>query len=833
MKLTLKNFKHHRDATFDIPDKGLVLLSGDTGAGKTSILNAIAHALYGGVKKPYSHGTGKCKVILEDSDITILRSHRPNRLVVTYQGEQYEDNNAQHVINDKYGMNFKEFMASSYIVQRDANSVIAMSPSDQAKFIENLAFEDDSNQIYRQKFKEKVKTTRERLVKLKGKLSVLDNLILSQEESLPSSPPDVSDVDIEKSKADQANLNSLLTYHTENLGKLQKELKELKEKEESNKNLRELQKTLEIEINQLQTQISQLGDIESEDDISAMETKLEEYKSALHHNKCYEEYQKSLTQAENAKEEYLKELQEKIDKLSNEILPKDIKKSLRKRVSDIERARSIYESERISIEKETEERDNATKSMKKTVNQVRNLISHKKTTGDVKEILRHLTQIEKQTKKDIAESEIKIKQLQEKISRQKVSSVHYDCPNCHSNLHIVADKLIIVDNDDVDDHNYELDLTEEELSFMSFKHILEKIKEWRQSLKESSLILEKEVMTHTVNYDPKVANKDRKDWEKNQRLENELKMLMEQKSSGDVSSVVTTLFDNAKVLGKKVPKNFKPRDVNKIQEHIDTITSKLEEAWRTRSEFSSLRRAVKERENKLTLIKKRTINKRYLSKDQRTLKMVEDELQHSQTEFVNITEKLSSLREILSIITDYDSYQKDLLRLQELQERREKLKEKLQQAEKDVEGALGLEQAGKEAEILAMKNTISSINSHAKKYLDVLFEEPITVKLKSSKLTAKGDHRYQMNTVVTYRGEDTSISDLSGGESQKCELAFLLAVNDMIGSKFVLLDESLSGLNQDVNTETMSYLQRICGDRLIIVTAHRVVEGVFDSIISL
>lgn len=53
MHLILENFRCHGKLSVEFPDSGLVLISGDSGAGKSTILNAIQFALYGSVKKPY------------------------------------------------------------------------------------------------------------------------------------------------------------------------------------------------------------------------------------------------------------------------------------------------------------------------------------------------------------------------------------------------------------------------------------------------------------------------------------------------------------------------------------------------------------------------------------------------------------------------------------------------------------------------------------------------------------------------------------------------------------------------------------------------------------
>lgn len=47
MKITMINFRCHTNSTFEFPDNGMVLLSGDGGVGKSTTLIAIIYALYG------------------------------------------------------------------------------------------------------------------------------------------------------------------------------------------------------------------------------------------------------------------------------------------------------------------------------------------------------------------------------------------------------------------------------------------------------------------------------------------------------------------------------------------------------------------------------------------------------------------------------------------------------------------------------------------------------------------------------------------------------------------------------------------------------------------
>jgi len=77
--------------------------------------------------------------------------------------------------------------------------------------------------------------------------------------------------------------------------------------------------------------------------------------------------------------------------------------------------------------------------------------------------------------------------------------------------------------------------------------------------------------------------------------------------------------------------------------------------------------------------------------------------------------------------------------------------------------------------------------------------------------------------------------DLSGGEKQKCELAFLLAVHDILGGKILMLDERLNNMDTEVNMDVLNFLKRCCSgtNRIILVISHEAVHGVFDHVIDI
>ena len=171
MKLTLINFLCYENATFDFGENGLILISGLSGAGKSSLLKAIIFALFGDGNKLQTFGKISCQVTLEFEDLKIIRTKRPNRLVLN---EIYEDDVAQNIINEKFGETFK---TCGYIQQNNLSSFIMMNPADKLSFLEQFAFKDLNLQNLKNKCKIHTVKVNDELSKTTTELNISNEIL--------------------------------------------------------------------------------------------------------------------------------------------------------------------------------------------------------------------------------------------------------------------------------------------------------------------------------------------------------------------------------------------------------------------------------------------------------------------------------------------------------------------------------------------------------------------------------------------------------------------------------------------------------------------------------
>ena len=153
-------------------------MAGDSEAGKSSIMYAIAWALYGGqaTKNVNTLGHKGAEVTFEGFGLTATRAKNPERF--TCGG--LADEAAQKHVESALNMSWDQFKASSFVEQKLKGSLLSLAPAEQLKFVQKLAYGDDDPELYRAKIYSFMKTQEESLGKIEAAIAAL----VAQKESL-------------------------------------------------------------------------------------------------------------------------------------------------------------------------------------------------------------------------------------------------------------------------------------------------------------------------------------------------------------------------------------------------------------------------------------------------------------------------------------------------------------------------------------------------------------------------------------------------------------------------------------------------------------------------
>lgn len=155
LKCYATNFGSHKSLEFSLSSRGLTLIHGITGSGKSTILDIICWGLFGetpkglsadGIKSwKYPNETTSVTISLEinDQKLIIRRDRGPNDLLImeesgTTRGKDLND--TQGIINTRLGLNYDLFVASSYFHEFNPVGAFFVSKAkDRRAMFENLA----------------------------------------------------------------------------------------------------------------------------------------------------------------------------------------------------------------------------------------------------------------------------------------------------------------------------------------------------------------------------------------------------------------------------------------------------------------------------------------------------------------------------------------------------------------------------------------------------------------------------------------------------------------------------------------------------------------------
>jgi DNA repair exonuclease SbcCD ATPase subunit len=451
--------------------------------------------------------------------------------------------------------------------------------------------------------------------------------------------------------------------------------------------------------------------------------------------------------------------------------------------------------------------------------------------------------------KELREKTQKCEQLRDSISKTKLYMSSYKCPNCDVSVKMLNGKLCLHDdNFDISGEVDDIDKLESEYAKLNnrVKDIQIKLPTLHSNYKKYNEI-EEQIKLYEEEYEEIPNLKDIKE-----DLDNLIRYKNSQKSLEEKKCDIEDKIKNKKY--SSTINNFE-NDIKSMKKSINYIEKSLKNCNCNYEEEEELREVINEVKNldkeilelsnssdKFTKLKEEhvktietwiTKHKNDYDNNVRSVSDIEKDIKEEKSKINNFKEIIEICVSNLEKIDKYLENKKEIDRYNEWSKKVTESRKKEKKSRKDLSCIMKLKEKILEAESIAMINVINSINQHAQIYLDDFFPvEPISVRLLPFK-ESKKSNKPQINVQIEYKGQDCGIDSLSGGELSRVVLAFTLALGEMFNVPLVMLDECTASLDQEMTTIVVESIKEHFTDKLVIIVAHQVIEGAFDSVLTI
>lgn len=775
--LNIENFKSWKtkELRLDV-DNGVVLISGESGKGKTSILQAIEFAITGKGKKIITRGKSSCKVYLKFHNIEITRTKGPNRLQVTVDDITLEDIDAQCEINNIFG---EDFVMTSFIKQKSMKSFLSLTPKDKTMVIRRNCLTELNN------IKENCDNSlREAKAKMRDS-SISINQLHDVMEGIEKPERVINEkLDGKKEKYINQYIQSLIikiknreTRRSRLSTKLQEDRKKLQQHIHNNKNNKFFIDT----ISEIENEITSLGTCPEQN----MEYTSEFLQTQMKRNREYESFKTQSKSYNEMKEEETQrnasistELEDEISRLEDElsILSPVLHTSITESCKALSNAKKWYEW----------------------------CVDNKQEEFYLKSLPECLTTFEEQNAN-----------LAKKRTRYLCLRESKKCPECNITIVINADG-------DLTKGQYDLtDNTQKEVYDKKIAIVDKKVKKNKAIIRainkvyfdcSKSVSEYKDIYSSLVDANDKYTScSDKIDGLKlklaNCRREN------------------PTLVNLANKLKRIETKLIKP-----VMD-LDTAETHHKELKDFTKRLKTYNRSLENLHKRLNTTKTQIISESTEDKISEFKQLVKD------TEInidINDTEK-KTLEENKDGAKTYIEYIKKKKLYDSITDKLELEKGKLGTASREFKCLNRLGKVITKAESITMSNYIKTLNVYIDEYMSAFFP---SVAMKAAISTFKTDSKscvkHQITVIVYHGGEEVDVGSLSGGEYDRLQLAITMAMSRVSNSPIMMLDESISSLDEGTcNTVLKGIKSNTELSKLVILVAHQFIEGNFDSTIEI
>ena len=841
MKLILQNFRCFRDLTIELPDKGLVLLWGHSGVGKSTLLKAIHFALFGKEQKVVTTGEKKCSVTLvlpkyEGDEWTIVRTKSPTHLRLNTLDGSFEDDVAQQMILNRFG---DHFLLTNYIAQKSVNSFFALSNADKTTFLHHLTLQQFDVETLKNKIKSKIRDRKSALATLSGEVGTL-RVMLEQEELIeePVFPLKLTTTEFDLETNIQKTLEEEHDRKTKNLEKLDSLLKResllVKEQakyEQSRPLLLQLKETLlqkEQEVTDLQ------GSVGEEKDTSSFQNQLKNLMREIQEGKKYTEYLQALEKYSSKRTDLLDSLETRKRELEEQLsrLPETDSKAeitrLQQQIKDLQKFRSV-------VSKCNEWLDSVEEDYQASqdLSVIKAALLSKQ--SDLQEELKeYSTSEDKQTVTDIerklTEAKTKLTSLEQQTKGHRLS-----CPGCKINVLYRENQLCMFDAQKMEKDKL---LLQKEIQSLT-----QSLQKWKETISQKEQNAEEvksdlgslRGLLGEINGCPVGDFKDLQEKE----IQGQIQTLIVSQERSTVcrkewKDTVSQLQDIDKhpsllkwkpitvILEPKGWSDLFVEDRMKQQGQVETELRELEKVNQQRKanlqKITTLQREIQTSQDQLRVYES------YLSKEEEC-KEVQEDIESKREKDTKFEKRLKSAEKYFSIEETYKRQQSLQSKLANAQAR-----EKL--AQRGLEKAEMLIECVEKAENVTLDHCLDQLNDEAGHYMEQFFpDSDIQLQLFAYKELKNKERRSCIDIRVIQDGEHFDVDSLSCGEQDRACLALFLAFNRISNKEFLMMDECLTSLHSEAVEDIIETIKEKYNDRLILFTLHQANTGLFDTII--
>lgn len=784
MKIHLENIKCYNDQIFDFGDNGLALLSGQSGKGKSSIIQGIHFALFGVGTKITSFGKTSCSVTLEFDGMKVKRSKGPGRLIVN---DVVEGDAAQQLINQKFG---ETFDVTGYIPQNAIKSFIMMNPQDKLGFLERFAFEDTDLQGIKNRCKEYMTATSVKLNDATSKLEIANQFINDIEEpEMVDFPIPVKNNNYEKAiKNESIRLKNtkVLISGSEN------KIIQIKDKLSHYSTIDRMISDNNREIKICDDELMNIGistlDVHTyNDDLLSYTSQLGTVVANTEYNKLIKLYEETKLDFETIREREERDRKNELDELNaklwltyNQDETDEIISENETLLKDVQRHNSLLSKYEGNIE------DDTIDGLTNTIRECMNLISN--------------------------------------VTLQRES---HSCPNCKTKVRFVDNNLVVANVGAISCDKSLNELTKDLEKYNRNLSILKDVSDIESLYDEIPGI---EDIKGDIKYMREYKFEQLENSKNISRLVDEIKTCKFSETCMSFGRKCDKYKTRIDTLRDTVSDDVITMTETELRDNINEINSKIKEV-----EYTTNRK--NEFESRLNRYKNKNIELLDTISNPNNL---EDCINNLKSDIEIITNELDGLylkrkkhEQNMNKIDDWKRMKEDMKKYTAWEEKVVALQEDESNARDEYGAAMSLRDKILKAESIAMINLVESINTHARVYLDDFFEEdPIVVNLRAFK-TVQNVTKAQVSMDIEYKGMECDFQMLSGGEMSRIVLAYTLALAEMFNSPLLLLDECTASLDQETTNHVFDSIKDHFSGKLTIIVAHQVVTGIFDRSISL